>query len=570
MDGELNLSFAEEKDEIDEMLDDLEGITGSEEDIDGYSKIDVSDNKVFLTVFPPSGGGKLVELDEVMELIRSRNLEGVEVELEAVKKTVYLSSGQQSKIAEYQGPSHEKGVEIEIAKDRMRAYLTVHQDISGEVQADFDDCLKALNEAGVVAGIIEDAIRKILEARDYNKPVAVAEATLPTDGVNAQINFKFDKTKSIDLEEDDKGRVDFRDLDLIENVVMGQVLGFKILPTEGEPGQRVTGEVIPNKRGKDIAMPVGKNVELSEDATTMVASINGHVKWTGTKVMVEEVFETKEVNLSTGNIVFLGSVVVKGDVNDNFTVKATADIHVYGSVGRAILEADGNIIVRKGILGKKDTVGEIEGMVKAGGNVYAQFVENANIEAGGDVEVRDAVLHSTVDAEGKVIVGGAKGLIVGGQVRAAEEVTAKTLGSELGVGTDIAAGVNPKILERLAQLRDGRGETEKKLEAVDLNTKKLLDWKKRMRKLPPDKEEILKKLLLSQKKLIEQLSNSDEEIAALSSQLNLFKEGKVRVTGKAYPGVKIMIRNASLIVADVYQFVVFFNEAGDVRILPYE
>ena len=107
MDGDSKVSSTEEKDlkkdEIEDMLDDLEGITGAEDDIDGYSKIEVEGNSVFLSVYPPSGGGKLVELDEVMELIRSRNLEEVDVDLEALKKTVYLSSGQASKVAEYEG-----------------------------------------------------------------------------------------------------------------------------------------------------------------------------------------------------------------------------------------------------------------------------------------------------------------------------------------------------------------------------------------------------------------------------------------------------------------------------------
>jgi len=563
------LSTAENKDEIEAMLNELQGITDADEDIDGYSTIDVQEGGVFLIVYAPSGGGKLVELDEVMELIRSRNIEGVD--LESVKKAVYLSSGQPFKVADYTKDLPFEGrVEVEVSKDRMRAYITIRQPRSERGRIDYDDCMQALKEAGVVAGINEGAIRKALVEEEYDKSLLVAESIPPVDGKDAEMNFKFEKKKPIALEEDSKGRVDYRDLDLIENVVMGQVLGFKTPPTDGQPGRRVTGEVIPQKRGKDIPMPIGKNVQTSDDGATMVASINGCVKWTGNRVMVEEVYETHEVNFETGNIVFLGSVVVRGDVLDGFTVKASSDIHVYGSVERAVLEADGDIVVKKGILGKKDAVGEQEGRVVAGGNIYAQFVENSNIEAGGNVEVKDAIMNSNVDAEGKVTVAGAKGLIVGGRVRAGEEVMAKTLGSELGVSTDIAAGVNPKVLERLTQLKDGRSEMEKKLESVNLNSKKLLDWKKRLKKLPADKEEILKKLLLTQKRLIEQLSKADEEIAALSSQLNLFKEGKIKISGKAYPGVRIIIRNATLLVADVYQYVTFFNEGGSVRILPYE
>ncbi|MBO6100931.1 MAG: DUF342 domain-containing protein, partial [Spirochaetaceae bacterium] len=42
--------------------------------------------------------------------------------------------------------------------------------------------------------------------------------------------------------------------------------------------------------------------------------------------------EVESVNIKTGNITFLGTVIVKGNVDDGFNVKASGNIEVYGTV----------------------------------------------------------------------------------------------------------------------------------------------------------------------------------------------------------------------------------------------
>ena len=67
-----------------------------------------------------------------------------------------------------------------------------------------------------------------------------------------------------------------------------------------------------------------------------------------------------DVNLKTGNVLFLGTVFVKGNVEDGFSVKAAGNIEIMGSVGKCLLDAEGDIIVHQGIAGKT------EGRVRAG------------------------------------------------------------------------------------------------------------------------------------------------------------------------------------------------------------
>src|SRR5690606_15317621 len=122
-----------------------------------------------------------------------------------------------------------------------------------------------------------------------------------------------------------------------------------------------------------------------------------------------------DVDFSTGNIDFIGSVKVMGSVRNGFSVKAAGNVEIMGRLEGGFINTGGNIVVKEGI------VGQGKGNIKAGGSVYARFLENAQVEARKDVLVGDSIMHSTVRAGGKIVVNGKKGKIVGGLCFAGRE-----------------------------------------------------------------------------------------------------------------------------------------------------
>ena len=78
-------------------------------------------------------------------------------------------------------------------------------------------------------------------------------------------------------------------------------------------------------------------------------SINGQVVLKNNKISIEPIYIVPgDVSLETGNIVFLGSVIVQGSVHDNFVVKAAGNIDIKGTVQKAFIEAEGDIFLRQG------------------------------------------------------------------------------------------------------------------------------------------------------------------------------------------------------------------------------
>ena len=103
---------------------------------------------------------------------------------------------------------------------------------------------QALAENGVVFGIDDSALFQ-LGSTPSEEPVRVAHGTPPQPGADGKITYYF-RTNIPDggrpLETEEGGRVDHRELGLIENVTKGQVLAIKTPPTMGLPGKSVKGE----------------------------------------------------------------------------------------------------------------------------------------------------------------------------------------------------------------------------------------------------------------------------------------------------------------------------------------
>ncbi|MBA7549714.1 hypothetical protein ES705_42207 [subsurface metagenome] len=416
-------------DEID--LDEL-GFAGDfapVEDKPGAIFVKLTHDGAFLKVTPPVGHGAGALERDALQRIALRGVNQYDAKI--VAKVVKRAEGEYIKIGDFDfNPDNQATMSVEIAEQEMKAYISVTQPGPGGPDLTKEEIISLLKSNNVIFGVKEEDIENFIDYPQYNTQVLVAEGRKAVDGEDAHIVYNFTTDHSrIELKEKN-GRVDFKEQNLIENVEAGQILAKKALLQQGEPGSTVTERSLPANPGKDIELELGKNVKLSEDGITIIAVINGQVLLTGGKINVEPIYTVDgDVNMHTGNILFLGTVIVKGSVGSGFTVKAAGNIEVMGSVGRSILDAEGDIIVHQGIMGKN------EGRVKAGINVVAKFIEHARIEAEENVVVSAGIIHSMVDANMRIVCQGKRASIVGGKLRAGEEINAKVLGSVAGTET---------------------------------------------------------------------------------------------------------------------------------------
>ncbi len=535
---------------------------------DGEFFIRYFDSDIYLKVTEPVGDGKPVSYQDVLG--RLQRPDTVSLEDKSIEK--YVKNGTEGVYESVGVFQHDSSADasfvVDIASDEMQATITATAPGIGGAEIMADTIANALNSQGVVAGVDMAKIDEFVDHPVYGLPYVVAEAIKPVDGRDAYIEYNFETDRSkLKMQESDTGQVNFKELNLIQNVVEGQPLAQKIPAERGKGGKTIFGRYLEAKNGKDINLPVGKNVVVDSDGHTILAAMNGQVQLVGDKICVEPVMEIEgDVSIKTGNITFLGTVIVKGNVDDGFDIKASGNIEVYGTVGRSTLIADGNIVVSLGIMGRD------EGVIQAGKSLWAKFIQNATVMAEDFVIVADGIINSYVTAHKRILVQGKRASIIGGHLCAIEEISSKTVGSGGGGSeTVLEVGVDPRIKRRMNEITETKAKLEKELEENGLDIQTLENMEKLRRSLPEEKAAQLEALRVRRREIENEVYDLNTEFEDLQGKLRELKIiGKVSVSGTVHPGVKIFVRDVKDEIRAEVKAVTFFYENGFVRRGKYE
>lgn len=188
------------------------------------------------------------------------------------------------------------------------------------------------------------------------------------------------------------------------------------------------------------------------------------------------------------------------------------------------------------------------------------------------VVVSDGIINSQVDANKRIICQGKRAHIVGGRLRASEEINAKIIGSPVsGTETVCEVGFDPKGKERLDGFLARKETTEKQLEEIELNLQTLINIKKQRKSLPEDKEAYLRELVERRQITMAELAKLNAGIEEAQTYLNTLKNrGRVSASAKVYPGVKIIVRDSKEDVKNEYRAVTFVLENNLIRVTKYE
>jgi uncharacterized protein (DUF342 family) len=364
------------------------------------------------------------------------------------------------------------------------------------------------------------------------------------------------------MTQDRQGQINFKELNLIQNVVVGQVVAQKVHFAKGIPGRTVYGKLLPAKEGVDIALPLGANVRAEGD--NIVAGINGKVDLVAGKVVVEALLELDEVSLKSGNVSFNGTLIVRGNVEDGFSINVTGDLKVNGAVGACTLEAGGNIVVGSGIIGRDVAV------VKSGRSIWAKFIQSSKVEAMENLIVSDGIVNCNVIAYKKIVLQGKHAVIAGGRLFAGDEVNARTIGTTSEVNTRVETGYDVKKKQRQDELQTQQIGLIKEMEAIDLNIKTLTNIKK-IQGLSDEKEKTLATQTEAREKLNAQLTEISAELKELRDFLkNDPRVGKISASDVAYPGTVVVVKDAMAELKTEVKAVTFICKNGAIDRVKYE
>ncbi len=522
----------------------------------GYYKLTWEDKTAHLQIYAPKDDGCPVTYKEVANFLSRHGIEEYkEYDLhQAIQSNqdceITLGLGSGIEFSEY--------VDTIISLDKMKITCKFTPPSGNGNLLTKQDIMAELTTRGVKFGIREDHIDEFLAHRVYNTEYIMAEGKAPRHGKDASIEYFFNTNPSLKPKHNEDGSVDYHDLNTICPVQQGQKLASLHPMDPGEPGQDVFGKAIPPRSVKNRKLEYGLNIVASEDGNDIFSDVTGHVSLQGGKVFVSDVYEVPaDVDASTGDIHYKGSVHVRGSVRGGFTVIAENNIVIEGSVEDALLQAGGDIIVRHGIQGMQ------RGVMEAKGNVITKYIENAKVFAGGYIET-GSIIYSEVGAGEDVIVAEHKGFINGGVIRAGGKVQANMIGSTMGSKTTVEVGMAPEKKERYnilqKDLEQNKAELEKIQPIIDKYKKVILAGTK----LDPKNKMYFNQLMERTKELDTMIAEDQEEFASLHQEMIAGKHAKVTVRKDIYPGTVISISNTIHIVKEKRSFCCIERKNGEI------
>lgn len=526
----------------------------------GYFQIVTHENKTFVRLFPQSEGGEPILITELRDYLAFNKYQADIVALNNIIMSLTepveypLMDSVSYAISEY--------FTLKVSEDRMKAVARFYPASTGGQALTKEELLNDLAHKGIKVGINESVIDAYIKNKEYCTDIVVAEGVAPKRGRDASIEYFFNTDPDLRPTLNPDGTVDFFNLNTISKCTKGMILATLTPEVPGERGARVTGEPILPPDVRKMRLLYASNIELTEDGLSIRSKVDGHVSLVDDKVFVSDVYEVVDVDTSTGNIEYQGNILVKGNIKSGFCVEADGDIEVRGVVEGALVKAGGNIIVARGINGMN------KGVVNAGGNVVARFIENAQVTAGGFVQT-EAIMHSKVNATGDVAVNGKKGFIVGGSVRSLGNVEAKTIGSDMGGETEIEVGTDPKAKLKAQQLEKMVAESKEKIAKMEPILATFMKRIKEKAQLTPDQLRYFKQLSEQYKVEKENYQEYCEEFEKASEGLNdSTKESAIFVSQFVYPGTKFTISEVSQVISSTCQHSRFVREGADIRIKP--
>lgn len=448
-------------------------------------------------------------------------------------------------------------VEIVIESGDMKAVIYVQKPENGGTDVQKEDITEELDRQGITYGINWAKIDEIVEEKMYCQLFVIAQGTPGLNGQNGKIKDFFPRKHELKFSSKSNGGIDFKSLNLIHNVTKGTVVCEITRPSEPVSGTNIYGNPVITKRGKMPEIPQGKNITYSEDRSKLIAACEGNLTFRSGRFHVENVYTISgNVDNAVGNIDFTGSVYIKGDVLEGYTVKAKGDITVMGMAEGAYLDSQGSIILHKGMRGMK------KGILRAQGDITGKFLEDCTLHAQGNIQA-EYIINSKVSCNKELILIGKRGALIGGTCAVCRRIRVNSLGCPSQTQTLITLGVTQELLEQVIRVSQELKDSIRQYEDALMNVE-YLSKRRESGRITQAQEMRLNEFKIQipvSNMKIQQLTKKKHELEQRSLQV-----GKSRLEAeRVYPGTVITMGEDRLSVRRLESMCLYYYCDGQIQ-----
>lgn len=270
-------------------------------------------------------------------------------------------------IIEYTPVTHEphKNLKIRVSDDKMKVFAkteyfpeyTYHlndselsknlklkaRKIPGKQPEKYaeSDILNELSRLKIRQGIKHEVLQEVCEGT-IGAEILIAEGIPQKDDKEDEIKILFaDKDEREAADDDISKTIDYRNLINIANVKKGEVLAVKIPGIAGTNGIDVFGTIVPKKTLRSKTFKAQNGCTLEDNH--IIATKSGRPSEQNGIFTVNDLYSVNDVDLTTGNINFIGDVEVSNNINDGMSVHAKGSLLVRKNITSAKASANGPI-----------------------------------------------------------------------------------------------------------------------------------------------------------------------------------------------------------------------------------
>lgn len=339
------------------------------------------------------------------------------------------------------------------------------------------------------------------------------------------------------------GSVDHYDLGFVQNVVIGQVLA-EVVTIDDTPTEELDSRFIMEEE----TLPVGRNTEPNPaNPRQLIATANGYATYDQELIAVKKVLTVHgDVNFHTGNILFVGDLVVNRSVRSGFSIQAR-NVLIKGHIGGAEVTAQESLAVESGVKGERQAV------INAGKSIRLPFCENATLLAKENILINGVCMHSVLYVGKQLAI---KGKLIGGAAYCRSVVyVQEQLGGGSATSTEIVMGYDPFLLRKSELIDEQIEDLEDTLE----------DMKGQAAKFAAKEFELRPKIIALEKKM-QALLGQKIRIWDLIKERDTSNKCGIVVPGTVHSGVVLRIGEATMAVRESMENVRFTLADGEIKV----
>lgn len=450
------------------------------------------------------------------------------------------------------GTNLAKGTYLKVDEDEMTAWLYLMPPDRGQIYTK-SELITFLERQGVVKGYHSSNLSAMVKKHVYDREILVAKGGETVNGKDGYFEYLFSPEEYGVPKIREDGTVDYTNVTALQNVHKGDKVAIYHYAVPGVDGYTVRGAEMKAAPGRDLPPMRGKGI-LRED-NEYFAQSDGKIEVKNGRVDIQNVHEIiGDVTMIIGKIEFFGDVIINGNVESGVTIRAGRNIEIHGTTGNASLFAGGDVVLSRGIQGG--------GKISAKGSVFADFIENTTVNAGGAVQ-SNTILNAQVYAKDKVITTGKKGVIIGGYIHGLKGIEAMAAGSDVEVKTILHCGYEAESYERLLDVRRRENETKEKIsQLVEAMTEALREKRMRGSSTPAATEAKLSEWNRLKDQYFEELDKIGRERETLEETMAESKGAYIKVDGSLHRNVVISINAEQIVLNRGTSFMKYSADRG--------